>query len=90
MLVLLHLHEQGIGGLLLAAIFFAYELMGVVTNGLGGWIGSGTGLKATLIAGLALQNVAYSDREELSTRVGFYSMANGALRGGHGLERRPL
>ena len=57
---------------------------------LGGWIGSGTGLKATLIAGLALQNVAYSDREELSTRVGFYSMANGALRGGHGLERPPL
>lgn len=58
MLVLLHLHEQGIGGLLLAAIFFAYELMGVVTNGLGGWIGSRTGLKATLIAGLALQIVA--------------------------------
>ena len=60
MLVLLHLHELGIGALLLAAIFLAYELMGVVTNGLGGWIGSRTGLKATLISGLMLQVAACS------------------------------
>ena len=58
MLVLLHLHELGIGAPLLAAVFVAYELMGVLTNGLGGWIGSRTGLKATLVAGLMLQVVA--------------------------------
>ena len=44
MLVLLHLHGLGVEPLSLALIFLTYELLGVLTNGLGGWIGARTGL----------------------------------------------
>ncbi len=58
MLVLLHFNELGYSPVSLAFLFLLYELMGVVTNLLGGWVGSRTGLNATLIAGLSLQIVA--------------------------------
>ncbi len=58
MLVLLHFHDLGYTPAQLAALFLLYEGMGVVTNLVGGWIASVMGLRATLLAGLALQVVA--------------------------------
>ncbi len=58
MLVLLHFHTLGYSPVQLAYMFVLYELAGVITNILAGWIGSRYGLSSTLIAGLALQIVA--------------------------------
>ena len=58
MLVLLHFHDLGYSPVSIAFLFLAYELMGIVTNLLGGWVGSRTGLNRTLVAGLCLQIVA--------------------------------
>ena len=55
MLVLLHFHSLGFSPLSLAFLFLLYEFCGVLTNLLGGWIGSRVGLKVTLYTGLALQ-----------------------------------
>jgi predicted MFS family arabinose efflux permease len=55
MLVLLHFHTLGYAPLELAFLFLLYEFFGVVTNLLGGWIGSRIGLKITLYSGIALQ-----------------------------------
>ena len=55
MLVLLHFHQLGYSPLSLAFLFLLYEFFGVITNLLGGWIGSRVGLKSTLYVGLALQ-----------------------------------
>lgn len=58
MLVLLHFHDLGYSPVSLAFLFLLYELFGVVTNLLGGWVGARTGLGLTLRAGLAVQVVA--------------------------------
>ncbi|MEX0653936.1 MAG: organoarsenical effux MFS transporter ArsJ [Phycisphaeraceae bacterium] len=58
MLVLLHFHELGFNPVELAFLFLLYEFFGIVTNLVGGWIGSRFGLKITLFAGLAIQIVA--------------------------------
>ena len=58
MLVLLHFHALGYSPIQLAYMFVLYELAGVITNILAGWIGSRYGLSTTLIVGLALQIVA--------------------------------
>ena len=58
MLVLLHFHALGYSPIQLAYMFVLYELAGVITNILAGWIGSRYGSSTTLIAGLALQIVA--------------------------------
>jgi predicted MFS family arabinose efflux permease len=58
MLVLLHFHELGYSPVAIAFLFLAYEFMGILTNLLGGWVGSRTGLNRTLVAGLMLQMVA--------------------------------
>jgi predicted MFS family arabinose efflux permease len=58
MLVLLHFHELGYSPVQIAFLFLLYEFFGVVTNLVGGWIGSHLGLKITLFAGLALQVAA--------------------------------
>ena len=55
MLVLLHFHNLGYGPLELSFLFLAYELMGVITNLLGGWAGSRAGLDRTLKVGLGVQ-----------------------------------
>ncbi len=55
MLVLLHFHALGYSPVQLAFLFVLYELCGVVTNLLGGWIASAFGLRSTLFSGLALQ-----------------------------------
>ena len=58
MLVLLHLHDLGYAPLEVASLFLFYELFGVVTNLVGGWLGARFGLKSTLFSGLSLQVVA--------------------------------
>ena len=58
MLVLLHFHDLGYSPVSIAFLFLAYEFMGIVTNLLGSWVGSRTGLNRTLVAGLGLQIVA--------------------------------
>jgi predicted MFS family arabinose efflux permease len=58
MLVLLHFNELGYSPVSIAFLFLAYEVMGILTNLLGGWVGSRRGLNRTLVAGLALQIIA--------------------------------
>ena len=55
MLVLLHFHTLGYSPFELAVLFLLYELVGIVTNLIGGWLGSRFGVKLTLLSGLALQ-----------------------------------
>jgi predicted MFS family arabinose efflux permease len=58
MLVLLHFHTLGYSPFQLATLFVLYEVMGMVTNLIGGWLASRHGLKITLHTGLGLQVVA--------------------------------
>ena len=55
MLVLLYFYHQGYSAFEIAMLFLFYELFGVVTNLLGGWLGSHLGLKTLLVSGLGLQ-----------------------------------
>ncbi len=55
MLVLLHFHQLGFSPVEIALLFLLYEFCGIVTNLVGGWIGSHLGLKVTLFSGLGLQ-----------------------------------
>jgi len=58
MLVLLHFNELGYTPVQLAFLFLLYEFFGIVTNLVGGWVASRTGLRLTLVVGLVLQVVA--------------------------------
>ncbi len=58
LLVLLHFHELGYTPVQLAFLFLLYEFFGIVTNLVGGWLAARTGLRFTLVAGLALQVIA--------------------------------
>ena len=58
MLVLLYFHSLGYTPLEVAMLFLFYEIFGIVTNLLGGWIGARFGVKLTLYGGIALQIVA--------------------------------
>ena len=55
MLVLLHFNQLGYAPVRLAFLFLLYEFFGIVTNLVGGWVASRTGVRATLVSGLALQ-----------------------------------
>ncbi|MHA6493481.1 organoarsenical effux MFS transporter ArsJ [Pseudomonas borbori] len=58
MLVVLHFHSLGYTPLQIAALFLFYEIFGVVTNLVGGYLGARLGLNRTMNIGLALQVVA--------------------------------
>jgi hypothetical protein len=58
MLVLLHFNQLGYSPVQLAFLFLLYEFFGIVTNLVGGWLAARTGLRLTLVLGLALQVVA--------------------------------
>ncbi len=60
MLVVLHFHNLGYTPLQIAMLFLFYELFGVVTNLVGGWLGARIGLNRTMNIGLGLQIVALS------------------------------
>ncbi|AKG21697.1 organoarsenical effux MFS transporter ArsJ [Calothrix sp. 336/3] len=55
MLVLLYFNKIGYTPIQIASLFLFYEVFGIVTNFLGGWIGSQFGLKLTLYSGIGLQ-----------------------------------
>ncbi|MBC7657222.1 MAG: organoarsenical effux MFS transporter ArsJ [Frankiaceae bacterium] len=58
MLVVLYFHQLGYSPLQVAMLFLFYEIFGVVTNLVGGWLGARIGLNRTMNIGLALQVVA--------------------------------
>ncbi|MBE7377135.1 organoarsenical effux MFS transporter ArsJ [Pseudomonas lopnurensis] len=58
MLVVLHFHALGHTPLQIAALFLFYEIFGVITNLVGGYLGARLGLNRTMNIGLALQVVA--------------------------------
>lgn len=58
MLVVLHFHQLGYAPLQIAALFLFYEVFGVVTNLVGGYLGARLGLNRTMNLGLALQVLA--------------------------------
>jgi len=59
-LVLFHLHQIGYSPLQVVSLFVFYELFGVITNFVGGWLGARFGLKSTLFTGLGLQVLSCS------------------------------
>ncbi|MBA2523038.1 MAG: organoarsenical effux MFS transporter ArsJ [Solirubrobacterales bacterium] len=60
MLVLFYFYELGYSPLEVASLFLFYEVFGIVTNLVGGWIAARLGLKTTLFMGLGIQIVALS------------------------------
>ncbi|HAD08291.1 MAG TPA: MFS transporter [Porticoccaceae bacterium] len=82
MLVVLYFHQLGYSPLAIASLFLFYELFGIITNLLGGWLAARTGLNTTLHIGLGLQILALSmllvDAELLSVA---YVMAAQAISG---------
>lgn len=58
MLVVLYFHGLGYSPLAIASLFLFYEIFGVVTNLVGGWLGARLGLNRTMNIGLALQVLA--------------------------------
>ena len=57
-LVLFYFYELGYSPFEVASLFLFYELFGIVTNLVGGFLAARLGLKATLVAGLGTQLVA--------------------------------
>lgn len=58
MLVVLHFHQLGYSPLQVAMLFLFYEVFGVVTNLVGGWLGARIGLNRTMNIGLGMQVAA--------------------------------
>ena len=57
-LVLFYFFERGYSPFEVASLFLFYEIFGIVTNLVGGWLAARLGLKSTLIMGLAVQVAA--------------------------------
>lgn len=57
-LVLFYFYELGYSPFEVASLFLFYEVFGIVTNLVGGWLAARLGLKATLIMGLSTQLLA--------------------------------
>ena len=58
MLVLLYFNQLGYSAIDVALLFLFYEVFGIVTNLVGGWMAARLGLKTTLFVGLGTQLVA--------------------------------
>ncbi len=58
MLVVLYFHGLGYSPLDIAMLFIFYEIFGVITNMIGGWLGARLGLNRTMNIGLFMQIVA--------------------------------
>jgi MFS family permease len=55
MLVLFYFYELGYSAFTIASLFIFYEIFGIITNLVGGWLAARFGLRTTLYAGLATQ-----------------------------------
>jgi len=58
MLVVLYFHQLGYSPFEVAMLFLFYELFGVITNLVGGWLGARIGLNRTMHIGMAMQIAA--------------------------------
>ncbi len=58
MLVLLYFYQLGYAPFTIAMLFLFYEVFGVITNLVGGWLGARIGLNKTMNMGLLMQVVA--------------------------------
>ena len=58
MLVLLYFYQLGYSPFALATLFILYEVFGVITNLIGGWLGARIGLNKTMLIGLVIQVLA--------------------------------
>jgi MFS family permease len=58
MLVLFYFYERGYSPIEVASLFLFYEVFGIVTNLVGGFLAARLGLKATLVMGLGTQMAA--------------------------------
>ncbi|ABI37617.1 major facilitator superfamily MFS_1 [Shewanella sp. MR-4] len=58
MLVVLHFHDLGYTPFAIAMLFLFYEIFGVVTNLIGGYLGARLGLNRTMNLGLGMQVLA--------------------------------
>jgi MFS family permease len=59
-LVLFYFYERGYSPFAVASLFLFYELFGIVTNLVGGFLAARFGLKTTLVGGLSIQTCALS------------------------------
>ena len=57
-LVLFYFYELGFSPLQVASLFLFYEVFGIITNLVGGYIAARWGLKSTLLGGLSFQLLA--------------------------------
>jgi len=55
MLIVLYFHQLGYSSLEIAMLFLFYEFFGIITNLVGGWLGSRIGLNLTMHIGMVLQ-----------------------------------
>ncbi|MFQ3210295.1 MAG: MFS family permease [Colwellia sp.] len=55
MLVLLYFYQLGYSPFALATLFILYEVFGVITNLVGGWLGARIGLNKTMLIGTVIQ-----------------------------------
>ncbi len=60
MLVVLYFHQLGYSPFEVAMLFLFYEVFGVITNLIGGWLGARLGLNVIMNLGLAIQIAALS------------------------------
>jgi len=58
LLVLFYFYERGYSPIAVASLFLFYELFGIVTNLVGGWLAARLGLRFTLVGGLGTQLLA--------------------------------
>ncbi len=60
MLILFYFYELGYSAFAVASLFIFYEIFGIVTNLVGGWLAARFGLRTTLFMGLGTQIFAVS------------------------------
>lgn len=58
MLVLFYFYQLGYTPFQVASLFLFYEIFGIITNLVGGWVAARLGLKTTLFSGLLIQILA--------------------------------
>jgi MFS family permease len=57
-LVLFYFYQRGYSPFAVASLFLFYEIFGIVTNLVGGWLAARLGLRTTLLGGLGTQIIA--------------------------------